>query len=33
MSSYLFVALFGRGTFFEVQASKDGILAETLFDF
>ncbi len=31
--SYLFVALFGSGTFLEVQTSKDGILAETLFDF
>ena len=33
MSSYLFVALLGSGTFLEVQTSKDGILAETLFDF
>ena len=33
MSSYLFVALLGSGTFLEVQTSEDGILAETLLDF
>ena len=33
MSSYLFVALLGCGTFLEVQASKNGVLAETLLNF
>ena len=33
MSTHLFVALLGCGTFLEVQASEDGILAETLLDF
>ena len=33
MSSYLFVALLGCGTFLKVEASKDGIFAETLLDF
>ena len=33
MSSNLFVALLGRGTFLEVETTEDGVLAETLFDF
>ena len=33
VSSYLFVTFLGCGSFLEVQASEDGVLAETLFDF
>ena len=33
VSSYLFVTFLGCGTFLEVQASEDGVLAETLLDF
>ena len=33
MSSYLFVTVFGGGSFREVKSTEDGVLAKALLDF